>query len=137
MIKFTKCICMYEYFCANPFSTPWKTTKSVRFSDVFRGYRKGALGMNGLIWLENYAFLDQEWLESLLISILVDLFYIYFDASLAQSSLLILFVIGQMQQIFTQIIYIGRSLICVLMNHPLWISYLILNFFGEKVYKLK
>ena len=29
-----------------PFSTPWK--HNVRFSDVFRGWRKGALGKNGL-----------------------------------------------------------------------------------------
>ena len=28
--------------------TPWKHQKTVKFSDVFRGYRKGALGTNGL-----------------------------------------------------------------------------------------
>ena len=32
----------------HPFSTPWKHQKTVRFSDVFRGQRKGALGTNGL-----------------------------------------------------------------------------------------
>ena len=32
-----------------PFSTPWKLEKTVRFSDVFRGKRKGALGTNTLI----------------------------------------------------------------------------------------
>ena len=31
-----------------PFSNPRKHQKSVRFSDVFRGEKKGALGMNGL-----------------------------------------------------------------------------------------
>ena len=30
------------------FFTPLKYQKTVRFSGVFRGYRKGALGMNGL-----------------------------------------------------------------------------------------
>ena len=29
-------------------STPWKHQKTVRFSNVFRGFRKGALGTNGL-----------------------------------------------------------------------------------------
>ena len=33
----------------DPFSTHWKYQKTLRFSDVFRGYRKGALGTNGLI----------------------------------------------------------------------------------------
>ena len=33
----------------HPFSSPWKHQKTVRFSDVFRGQRKGALGTNGLI----------------------------------------------------------------------------------------
>ena len=32
----------------NPFSTSWKHQKTVRFSDVFRGQRKGALGANAL-----------------------------------------------------------------------------------------
>ena len=31
-----------------PLSTPWKKQKTVRFSDVFRGQRKGACGKNGL-----------------------------------------------------------------------------------------
>ena len=31
------------------FSTPCKLQKTVRFSDVFKGYRIGALGTNGLI----------------------------------------------------------------------------------------
>ena len=30
------------------FSNPWKHKKTFQFSDAFRGYRKGALGMNGL-----------------------------------------------------------------------------------------
>ena len=36
-------------FPMNPFSTPWKHQKTVRFSDVFWGYGKGALGTDGLI----------------------------------------------------------------------------------------
>ena len=32
-----------------PFSNPWKHQKTARFSDIFRGERKGALGTNGLI----------------------------------------------------------------------------------------
>ena len=32
----------------HPFSTPLKHHKIVRFSDVFRGQEKGALGANGL-----------------------------------------------------------------------------------------
>ena len=32
-----------------PFLYPLKTSETVRFSDVFRGQRKGALGTNGLI----------------------------------------------------------------------------------------
>ena len=35
-------------FPVHPFSTLWKHQKTLRFSDVFRGYRKGALGTNGL-----------------------------------------------------------------------------------------
>ena len=35
-------------FPMHPFSTPWKSKKTLRFSDVFRGDRKGALGTNGL-----------------------------------------------------------------------------------------
>ena len=33
----------------HPFSIPWKNQKTLRFSDVFRGFRKGALGTNGLM----------------------------------------------------------------------------------------
>ena len=33
-----------------PFTTPWKYQKIFRFSNVFRGQRKDALGTNGLIW---------------------------------------------------------------------------------------
>ena len=32
----------------HPFSTPWKLQKTVRFPNVFRGQRRGALGTNGL-----------------------------------------------------------------------------------------
>ena len=32
------------------FPTHWKHWKTVNFSDVFRGQRKGALGTNGLRW---------------------------------------------------------------------------------------
>ena len=33
----------------HPFSTLWKQQEIERFSDVFRGYRKGAVETNGLI----------------------------------------------------------------------------------------
>ena len=36
------------------FSTPWEHQKTIKFSDVFRGYRKGALGKKGLIWKAYY-----------------------------------------------------------------------------------
>ena len=39
----------------HPFPTPWKQ-KTVWFSDVFRGWRKGALGTNGLISILNKCF---------------------------------------------------------------------------------
>ena len=32
----------------HPFSTPWKRQKTLRFSDIFRGYRKDALATTGL-----------------------------------------------------------------------------------------
>ena len=35
-------------FAMHLFSTPWKHQKTVRFSDVFTGLKKGALGTNGL-----------------------------------------------------------------------------------------
>ena len=35
-------------FPMHPFSTPWKHQKTLQFSDVFMGYRKGASGANGL-----------------------------------------------------------------------------------------
>ena len=38
-----------DLFPMHPFLTPWKHQKTVRFSDVFRGYRKDALGTNRLI----------------------------------------------------------------------------------------
>ena len=34
-------------FRMHPFSTPWKHQKTLRFSDVFRGKRKDALGTSG------------------------------------------------------------------------------------------
>ena len=34
-------------FRTQPFSIPWKNEKTVRFSDVFRRQRKGALGTKG------------------------------------------------------------------------------------------
>ena len=36
-------------FPMHPFSIPWKQQKTVRFSDVFRGWIKGVFGRNGLI----------------------------------------------------------------------------------------
>ena len=35
---------------AVPFLNPLKTSENLRFSDVFRGYKKGSLGNNGLIY---------------------------------------------------------------------------------------
>ena len=35
-------------FPMHPFSSPWKHQQTVRFSDVLRGWRKDALGTNGL-----------------------------------------------------------------------------------------
>ena len=40
----------------HPFSTPWKHEKTLRFSDVFRKWRKGALRTNGLINVRYYMF---------------------------------------------------------------------------------
>lgn len=39
--RFTK-----GFYQVHPFSTPWKTQKTVRFSGVLRGQRNGALGTN-------------------------------------------------------------------------------------------
>ena len=43
----TKTRLLVLHFLMHPFSTPWTHLKTVRFS-VFRGWRKGALGTNGL-----------------------------------------------------------------------------------------
>ena len=40
------------------FYTPWKYQKTVRFFDVFRGYRKATLGCNGLSELINFISLE-------------------------------------------------------------------------------
>ena len=47
-IKRLKSFSLTHLFPMYPFSTPWKNQKTVRFSDVLRGYRNGALGTNGL-----------------------------------------------------------------------------------------
>ena len=39
-------ILLTHSFPMHPFSSPWKHQKTVRFSEVFRGKRKGALGTN-------------------------------------------------------------------------------------------
>ena len=39
---------LIHLFPMHPFSTPWKHQKIARFFDVFRGWRKGVLGTNGL-----------------------------------------------------------------------------------------
>ena len=44
---FAKSFILTDLFPSYSFSTPWKQ-KTVRFSDVFRGWRKGALGTNKL-----------------------------------------------------------------------------------------
>ena len=55
-------------FRMHPFSTPWKHQKTLRFSDVFRGWRKDALGTNRLIklgkWSELVEFLHLVHLPS-------------------------------------------------------------------------
>ena len=43
-----------------PFSTPWKHQKTVRFSDVFRGKRRGTLETNGLMDLTSNHVLKQS-----------------------------------------------------------------------------
>ena len=44
----------------DPFSTPWKHKKTVRFSDAFRGQRKGALGTNGLNIYKGFFFVGKD-----------------------------------------------------------------------------
>ena len=39
---------LIHFFPIYPFSNPWKHQNTLRFSDILRGYRKGALGTNGL-----------------------------------------------------------------------------------------
>ena len=42
-------MCLFNPFIPNaPFTYPLKTLENLRFSDVFKGWRKGALGTNGL-----------------------------------------------------------------------------------------
>ena len=41
-------LCISPFILNAPFLFPLKTQKTVRFSDVFRGQRKGKLGTNGL-----------------------------------------------------------------------------------------
>ena len=45
-------------FAIHPYSNPWKHQKILRSSDVFRGWRKGALGTNRIIWEANFG--DEE-----------------------------------------------------------------------------
>ena len=47
-LKYITMTTLTHSFPMHPFSTPWKHEKTVRFSDVFREQRKGALGTNGL-----------------------------------------------------------------------------------------
>ena len=47
--KQNKKLYLTHSFLMHPFSNPWKHLKTVRFSDVFRRQRKGALGTNRLI----------------------------------------------------------------------------------------
>ena len=42
------CNILTHSFPMHPFSTPWKHQKTIRFSDVFWGLRKGTLGTNRL-----------------------------------------------------------------------------------------
>ena len=47
------------------FSTPWKHQKTLRFSDVFRRLREGALGTNGLIYTFAWIGLTLSWRKCL------------------------------------------------------------------------
>ena len=48
---FSLSLWLTHLFLVHPFSTPGKHQKILRFLDVFRGQRKGALGTNGLsLW---------------------------------------------------------------------------------------
>ena len=53
-------VVLTRLFPMHPFSTPWKHQKTVRFSDIFRGWRKGALRTNGLIERYPRKFLFQR-----------------------------------------------------------------------------
>ena len=53
-------VVLTRLFPMHPFSTPWKHQKTVRFSDIFRGWRKGALRTNGLIERYSRKFLFQR-----------------------------------------------------------------------------
>ena len=55
--KITWSWCLLTHlFPMYPFPTPWKRQGTVRFSDVFRGKRKGASGTNGLLLTLNNFF---------------------------------------------------------------------------------
>ena len=53
-------VVLTRLFPMHPFSTPWKHQKTVRFSDIFRGWKKGALKTNGLIERYPRKFLFQR-----------------------------------------------------------------------------
>ena len=48
VLLFHSKIILTRTFPMYPFSTHWKHQKTLPFSDVFMGWRKGALGTNGL-----------------------------------------------------------------------------------------
>ena len=51
-LGYKKCICtsfsLTYLFPMHPVSVPWNHQKTLRFSNVFSGHRKSALGTNGL-----------------------------------------------------------------------------------------
>ena len=60
--------CLTHFFPMHLFSTPWKHQKTLLFSDVFRGYRKAALGRNGLrkLFIDDcLIYLFTDWLCAL------------------------------------------------------------------------
>ena len=78
-------------FPMHPSCTPWKHQKTVRFSNVFTGYRKGAFGTNGLIDVlsERFSLISEiEWTQSSLSFIDLNSANFIFHRSVSWSSLL-------------------------------------------------
>ena len=54
LAKISTKVILTHSFPMDPLSIPWKHQKTLKISDVFRRYRKGALGTNKLNLSENY-----------------------------------------------------------------------------------